>query len=184
MNVITSRPFLFWSLVYIVHYAVVGMIVPGVYISLGGLFFMLGAGVFTMFRYGAKAWEVVFDNLRNKDSEGGDGSHLAIIGVTLLAMGAIYTGCFGLLWIYNGAPTSWSNTAYSALGRHLMGIGFCGLLISPDITKKGLNLPARLWIVAIVILALMMTFIFGVRVGEYRAEVSAEYAMPRISTGG
>lgn len=90
-----------------------------------------------------------------------EGSHLALIGVTLLAAGATYSGTFGMLWTIWGQPSTWTGTPYSAFGRFLTTGGFILLIISPDATKEGIRPPRWYLVAAGVIAVALVAFLLG-----------------------
>ena len=132
----------------------------------GVIVVLLVAGAVTLFRYAPDAWEIVVRGRRAQAAEDGDGSHLAAYGVTLLAAGSCYVGLYGLLWTYIGQPGTWLGTAYSGFGRAIMFAGFGLLFLSPGVTRRGIRLPMKVWVIALIAAALLAAFLLGTRVGD------------------
>ena len=47
------------------------------------------------------------------------GEHLALLGIVLLAAGAFWSGCFGVIWNALGQPPEMTGTAYSLSLIHI-----------------------------------------------------------------
>jgi hypothetical protein len=157
---------LLWSIVAFVGYWSTSAALPGPYFTAAGSLSVLIFGGVTLMRYAPEAWHIVVHQRRNQDAPEGDGSHLAAYGVTLIAAGCVYSGIFGLLWIFAGQPEAWLSTAASGFGRFVQAAGFGLLFFSPDVTKRGLALPPKLWL-ALIAAAIMMVGVFvGVQIGQ------------------
>lgn len=86
------------------------------------------------------------------------------MGITLLALGAVYSGSWGILWNVLGQPAELTGTALSTFGRFVSASGFAFLLSSPDrVILPTLNL--KVWSVILgVVVALIGAFFLGFNV--------------------
>lgn len=159
-----NNTLLWGSLATLLFYATASALLPGQFVSSAVSFALLVFGAVTAQRYVPEAWDVVIHKVRGPNR---DGSHLAVYGVALLALGSVYVGAYGLLWVAMGQPDGWLGTPFSAFGRFMMTAGFALMFISPDVSKRGLRLPARTWVWALVALIALAAFFFGVKVGPY-----------------
>ena len=163
---ITSNRLLGWSVAAFCAYWIVGGLLDGEYLTGFASLLVLVFGALTSIRYTPRAWEVVVNQWRNTDSEDGDGSHLAAYGVALFSNGAVYVGIYGLVWLAMGQPASMLSTALSGFGRAMMGAGLALMFFSPDVSRRGLRLPTKLWFIGIAVVVLLSAFFIGVRVGR------------------
>lgn len=159
----TDNRILFWSLVFAAAYWISGLFIPG-YHSTFASASLLVFGLIALSRYGPEAWKIVVQRHRLSQDDGG-GSHLAAYGVALLSAGAVYQGLFGVLWTWFGQPDEWIATPISGFGRFMMAAGFCLLFFSPDMEAHRLKLPGRLWLIVGAIIALVLAFALGLRIG-------------------
>ena len=154
MTRLASNALVFWFFGLLAFYVVAAVIVPWPYFSAFFAAAQMIAGLIVFGGWVPDAYKVAKD----RDI---DGSHLALLGVTLLAAGSSYSGTFGLLWALAGQPTYWTGTPYSTLGRAFMTAGFVLLIISPDATKEGIR-PPRWYIVAAGVVAVAaIAFVLG-----------------------
>jgi len=137
-----------------------GLFIPSIIFSTVVSLFLLIFGGITFLRYAPSSFEILFKGVRNEDAEG---SHLAALGVTSLALGSVYVGLWSLTWNMYGQPLTWISTPSSLFGRGMMGLGFLLLFISPDVSRKGLKLPDGFLIICLAIIALMIAFFMGTR---------------------
>ncbi len=87
--------------------------------------------------------------------------HMALLGISLLALGSAYSGTFGLLWNFAGQPDNWTGGAMSSFGRALIAAGFACLLISPAQAPRP-RIALGLWaVVAIVGVIVALAFLAG-----------------------
>lgn len=150
----------FWTLIGNALYWLIGAITPNPYVSSAAslLLLLTSAGMFI--RYAPHAWDVVINGLRDA-GEGGQTSHLALYGATLLAFGSCYVGLFGFLWVMADQPTSWLGTPISGFGRAVMSVGFSLMALSPDKTPSGVKLPNLILIVILVVAVAVGSFFAG-----------------------
>jgi len=135
-----------------------GEVMPPTTFSSSVSVFLMIAGVAALTRFFPVAWQVVFHRRRSEDDDGG---HWAAIGVTALALGAVYAGTFNLVWIANGQPMTWIGTPASNLGRGLMAAGFLCLFLSPDTTKNRIGIPSLIWLGVIGVTLTVTAFLLG-----------------------
>jgi len=147
-----------------------GLFIPSLIFSTTVSLFLLIFGGITFLRYAPSSFEILFKGIRNEDAEG---SHLAALGVTSLALGSVYVGLWSLTWNMYGQPLSWISTPSSLFGRGMMGLGFLLLFISPDVSRKGLKLPEGFLIICLAIIALMVAFFMGTKFDNQRTTVIA-----------
>lgn len=146
-----------------VAYWGIGLLVPGGVLSsvVGGA--LLVFGVFAFMRYGRDAYEVVVNGLR---SENGDGSHLAVLGMALIAFGSVYVGGFSVLWNVFDQPQSWLGTVQSSFGRYVMTAGFALMYFSPDVGRPQPNTPPYIWFAIILVCVALVAGLIGLRIGN------------------
>lgn len=142
----------------VLAYLAIASITPEPYVSsaMSLLFFM--GGSFMFLRYVETAYRIVVTGLR---SEAETGSHFAILGATLLSGGAMYSGLFGLIWVYFGQPSGWTATAVSSFGRGMMAAGFWLMFISPDAVDADSRFPMNFWRSVMVVFAIVIAFVAG-----------------------
>lgn len=97
-----------------------------------------------------------------------EGPQLALIGVTTVAAGSVYSGAFGLLWSLSGEPIEWLGTPFSAFGRYVMAIGFALQFLSPEATAERFRPPRWYYLVGLVILIAILSFALGTKWGDAR----------------
>lgn len=155
-----ANQLLMWTLVANVFYWIAGAITPNPYVSSAASLLLLVTSAGMFMRYAPHAFDVVI-NGRRDTGEGGQGSHLALYGATLIAFGSCYVGLFGFLWVMADQPTSWLGTAYSGFGRAVMSAGFALMAFSPDRSVSGVKLPSVLLIVILLIVVAVGSFFAG-----------------------
>lgn len=163
----TNNPLLVRSLAVLAGYWLFGWLIPGQMLStiVSGLLLLFG-GV-TMGRYARDTWRVVVEGKRGES----DGSHLAIFGVFLLAVGSVYSGVFSLTWLWMGQPLDWLSTAFSRFGSFSMACGFVLMFFSPEVTRRGIRLLPNWWLVLIAALVCACMFYFGMRYANHEDEI-------------
>jgi hypothetical protein len=161
---------LFSAIVLVVSYWLSSLIIPGQYVSSAMSGTLLVFGALAFIRYGREAYEVLFNGLR---SERGDGSHMAVLGMALIAGGSVYVGGFGLLWVINERPDTWLGTASSSFGRAMMAVGFALMYLSPDIGRPNDRSPPYLWFLIILTAVALLSYAVGI----YVAGQDAPFAM-------
>lgn len=153
---------LLWTLsVFAAAYWITGVFVPGAQLTALASILLLFGGLITLSQYAPVAWRIVFLKLRNGEIPHGYGAHLAVLGTTLLAAGAVWSGFATALWVYNGSPPAWLDTPYMGFGRYMMAGGFVLAHVSPSMTREGILVTRgwALWLAAITIL------VFGIFLG-------------------
>jgi hypothetical protein len=119
---------------------------------------LLSFGGLNLLFYSATAYRVVVIGDR---SDIDAGSHLAVYGAWLLSFGAVWSGCFRLLWIYYQQPDTWTGTAYSGFGSACMAVGFLHTFLGPQATETGVRVVGTMWIVGAVIIGLCAGMLLG-----------------------
>lgn len=150
----------FWTLVANAIYWLAGAITPDPYASSAASLLLLLSSAGMFFRYAPHAFDVVINGRRDA-GDGGQGSHIALYGATLLAAGSCYIGLFGFLWVLADQPTSWLGTPRSGYGRAVMSAGFAMMALSPDTTPTGIKLPNLLMIMLLLIAVAAGSFFAG-----------------------
>lgn len=148
-------------------YVIGSLFLPGLYMSNFASMSIAIFGGITLMKYLPESYDILINGVRSKTEPG---AHLAVLGTTLLAFGAVYVGAFSLLYFYLDRPANWSGSAWSGFGRFCIGWGFCLMYLSPDVSKDGVRLPSVIWTTAAIVVALLAAYHVGVRVGEYRAQ--------------
>jgi hypothetical protein len=151
---------LVWTLLANVVYWLVGISTPNPYISSASSLALLVTSAGMFLRYAPHAFDVVVNGLRDQ-SEGGQGSHLALYGATLIAAGSCYVGLFGFLWIMADQPETWLGTPMSGYGRAVMAAGFTLMALSPDTTPAGVKMPNFFLILLLIIAVAVGSFFAG-----------------------
>lgn len=159
-------------------YWAAGLLLPSVVFSTFVAVFLLVFGGITFLRYSPTAFDILFRGARSDESEG---SHLAALGVTALALGSVYVGLWSLAWNYFGQPLDWISTPSSLFGRGLMGFGFFLLFFSPDISRKGMRLPDGFLIFCVAVIALVVAFFLGTRFDTNNTVVVTPLAYTAVS---
>ena len=144
----------YWSFSLVIPGGVLSVIVGGA---------LLTFGVFAFMRYGRDAYEVLFNGLR---SENGDGSHLAVLGMALIAFGSVYIGGFSLLWNIFDQPENWLGTAVSAFGRAVTTAGFALMYFSPDVGRPEPRTPPYVWFAIILTCVALAAYLIGTQAGS------------------
>lgn len=144
-----SKHLLRGTLAAVAVYWVAGWVIPDPYLSSTASFALLAFGIAVFARYVPAAWDVLFNN-RRLYTDGRKGSHLAVLGVTMLAAGAIYIGVFGLLWVLADQPDHWLGTSASGFGRALAAGGFWLMYASPDVVNRDMRIPSLAWLFLVI----------------------------------
>jgi len=167
MRRMTSNRLLVGALALVVGYWLVGALpIWSGYMNATVSGLLLIAGALVMASWGKDAYQVVKSGVV-------EGPQLALIGVTTIAAGSVYSGAFGLLWAIAGEPMEWLGTPYSAFGRYTMAIGFVLQFLSPEATAERFRPPRWYYIAGAVVLIAMMSFALGTRWGDARTADSA-----------
>jgi len=161
------------SLLALLAYWTTGYLTPAPWLSSFASLGLLVFSAFSAWRYGMPAFEIVVLGRRSGE-EGAEGSHLAIYGTALIALGSFYIGTFGLLWVYFDQPAHWLGTPASGFGRALAAAGFLMLYSSPDVTRTGIRLPNVIMLTVIALAAMLLAFFLGTQVRDDEAG-SAEH---------
>jgi len=133
------------------------------------------AGLFVMRRYAPQSYEIVILGKRSTE-KGAEGSHLAIYGCFLLALGSVWGGGYSLLYHFMDQPQSWIGTTASGFGRALQAAGFWLVLMSPDVIMKQVKLSSQIWTVALIGIVAAVAFTLG----SWRAgDIPAPYGVAR-----
>lgn len=143
-------------------YWVAGAITPNPYISSAAslMLLMTSAGMFV--RYAPAAFDVVINGLRDT-GDGGENSHIALYGATLVAAGSCYVGLFGFLWVMADQPDNWLGTPFSGYGRAVSACGFALMALSPDKTPAGVRLPNIFLIILLILAVAVGSFFAGTK---------------------
>lgn len=165
----TENKLLTSAVLLVAAYWLSGLIVPGPYISSAMSGALLVFGTLAFMRYGREAYDVLFNGLR---SERGDGSHIAVLGMALIAGGSVYVGGFGLLWVVFDSPDGWLGTAVSSFGRAMIATGFALMYLSPDIGQPQGRTPPYLWFLIVLTAVALLSYTVGIYVAGNDAPLS------------
>lgn len=153
---------LLWSLSFFVAlYWITGFFVPGAQLTALASVLLVFGGLITLSQYAPVGYRIIFHRLRNEGIPQGYGAHLAVLGTTMLATGAVWAGGMSAAYIYNGSPASWLDYPFMGFGRYLMAGGFTLAHISPAMTQDGLRVTWK-WAVWVGTVAALL---FGILVG-------------------
>jgi hypothetical protein len=155
-----NNQLVFWTLIANAVYWLVGLATPIPYVSSAASLVLLVTSAGMFLRYAPSAFDVVVNGRRDA-GEGGQGSHLALYGATLIAAGSCYVGLFGFLWILADQPDSWLGTAQSGYGRAVMSAGFALMALSPDNSPSGIKLPNLFLIILLIVAVAIGSFFAG-----------------------
>lgn len=158
---------LLWILsAFAAAYWVAGVFIPGTQLTALASVLLLFGGLTTLRQYAPVAWRIVFYKLRNEEIPQGYGAHLAVLGTTLLAGGAVWSGFATSLWVYHGAQVAWLDSQFFGFGRYMMAGGFMLAHVSPSMTQDGLSVTRGwvLWVAGLAILA------FGIFLGAFMTQ--------------
>lgn len=144
---------------------IIAPFVPNPYLSSLISFCLLCSALMTFYQYAMPAYRILVLQERYSDGSRGRGSHLAVLGVFLFALGSASSGVYGLWWNFNGQPPDWIGSVPSQFGRSCHVAAFCLMQISPQITTEGLQIKAGWWLIAAIATALVaIGFYFGLQV--------------------
>lgn len=100
------------------------------------------------------AWGVV------RKGEVGAGE-TAVIGISLISGGLMWSGLFSLIWTSYGRPDTWIGPI-SSFGRACGALGMILLFLAPEATRQGIR-PPKWWVILIgVALVALIGFLFGI----------------------
>lgn len=159
---ITGNRLLLLSVLGFAAYWIVGLASPKPYIaSVASLMLLILSGL-TLWRYAPTTARILFFGQRSDDN-GAEGSHLAVYGIFLVAMGLHYSAWYRLVWLYFGTPMEWTNSAYSSAGISTAAVGLCLLYFSPDVSRTEMKTPNTIWLVMMVAAGLLFAFFLGTK---------------------
>lgn len=151
-----NRAMALWAAGLMAIYLTGALIVPWGWFSAFFSAAQMIAGMIVFLGWVPDAWRVFREHRI-------EGSHLALLGVTMLAAGMTYSGAFSLAWAMADRPDAWVGTPFSAFGRALVTGGFILLILSPDATKEGIRRP-HWYVVAISLVAVgVVAFLLGLQ---------------------
>ena len=156
---LTPKALAISALIALAIYVALSFLLPSVIFS--GFFSTLQLGLATavLASYGPDTLKAFRDTIGQGIIAPG---HIALMGITLLALGAVYSGSWGIFWNLMGQPSELTGTALSTFGRFVSASGFAFLLSSPDrVILPTLNL--KVWSVILgVVVALIGAFFLAV----------------------
>lgn len=148
------------SMLGVVGYWILGMVTPDPYVaSVASLVLILSGGLL-VYRYSRATYAIVVEGDRGEDAAD-RGSHLAVYGAWLMAVGAFYSGMFALVWVFAGQPAEWTGTAVSSFGRALMAAGFVLMYLTPDAMRGPIRAPNALLLLVMFLVAVAGAFVAG-----------------------
>lgn len=135
-----------------------GSFLPGSFVSSVASLSLLTFGGLTFSLYAIPAYRVLVHRERD---ELASGSHLNVLGTFLLSAGLLWSGIYGLVWVFMGQPMGWAGTLTSNFGRSMLGLGMFLSYIAPQATETGIQTTVRMWIWGAVIMAFAAGFILA-----------------------
>lgn len=85
----------------------------------------------------------------------------AVIGISLISGGLMWSGLFSLIWTSYGRPDEWVGPI-SSFGRACGAVGMILLFLAPEATRRGIR-PPKWWVVVIgIALVALIGFLFGI----------------------
>ena len=173
------------SMVGVAAYWIGAPFISNPYLSiLCSMLLMIGATL-VLIQYAPDAYRVVVKRWRSNDPGGrGQGSHLAIFGIFIIAFGSVFAGVYALWWAASGQPGSWIGSAAANFGRACHAIGFVLMQVSPNVTRTGIRFT-RSWIVIAIgaTILILIGFWIGVSVRIVEASTSERSWAPFHSNG-
>lgn len=163
MQRITGNSLLIGILGVLITYVAISIIVPSPVFAVGMSVMLMLSAALVCRRYLPTTWDIVVNKLRH----GADNSHLVVFGISLLALGAIYTGVYGISWEYWGRPDAWVGTWYSRLGQLMNISGFLCLAFSPDFSSGPPKLKNAIIVAVLFIVSVTAAFVAGNRSSAY-----------------
>lgn len=163
MQRITGNSLLIGILAVLVTYIAISIIVPSPVFAVGMSIMLMLSAALVCRRYLPTTYDIVINKLRH----GADNSHLVVFGISLLALGAIYTGVYGVSWEYWGRPIEWVGTWYSRLGQLMNISGFLCLAFSPDFSAGPPKLKNAIIVAVLFIVSVTAAFVAGNRSSAY-----------------
>lgn len=160
MNRFISNHLLFVSVLLVIAYWLAATLTPNPYISRAASLMVTISAAAMLARYAPVAYKILFDRLRSDDA-GGENSHLAVYGATLIAGGSVWWGVYRLVFSWMGSPVEWLGNSFSGFGPAVVACGFILLFISPDSIGPGIMVRTRFWQMTALILALLAAFLLG-----------------------
>lgn len=151
---IKTNPLMVWTMLLLAAYWSAAALLPGSWVNSFTSAALLVAGGIVVTTSLPESYQII------KRGTIGPGQ-LAVIGISVLAIGSIYSGAFGVLWAWAGYPKGWVGTAVSAFGKMLHVIGFALVYLSPDATAQGIKRPPLLVLGLGVLVIAAMSFILG-----------------------
>lgn len=139
-------------------YWIIGLSLPGKFISVAVAVALFTFGALTFYQYTPSAYRILF---RQERSDHAKGSHLAAYGVWLIAAGAVWSGTFSVLWHWYSQPETWLSTPWSGFGRAMISGGFFLMYIAPEEAAEGIRINAPLWIAAAIATGLALGTVIG-----------------------
>lgn len=164
MNKFLSNHLLSVSIFMIIAYWVLAGIIPAPNASRAASLMVTISAAAMFGRYAPAAYKILFERLRS-DDVGGENSHLAVYGATLVAGGSVLWGVYRLVFSWMGSPVEWLGNSFSGFGPAVVACGFILLFISPDSIGPGIMIRTRFWQMTALILALLASFLIGQKFG-------------------
>jgi len=163
MQRITGNSLLIGTLGVLITYVAISIIIPSPVFAVGMSVMLMLSAALVCRRYLPTTWDIVVNKLRH----GADNSHLVVFGISLLALGAIYTGVYGISWEYAGRPDAWVGTWYSRLGQLMNISGFLCLAFSPDFSAGPPKLKNAIIVAVLFAVSVVAAFVAGNRSSVY-----------------
>lgn len=163
MQRITGNSLLIGILGVLITYVAISIIVPSPVFAVGMSVMLMLSAALVCRRYLPTTWDIVVNKLRH----GADNSHLVVFGISLLAVGAIYTGIYGVAWEYADRPAAWVGTWYSRLGQLMNISGFLCLAFSPDFSAGPPKLKNAIIVAVLFAVSVTAAFVAGNRSSSY-----------------
>lgn len=105
-----------------------------------------------------------------------DDGRVATIGLSLISMGFVWSGLFGLAWNFYSRPDDWIGI-WSSFGRSMSALGVLLVFYAPEAARDRIR-PPNWWLILITIIFMLMV---GVLFG---ATLSKELSISNYDTSG
>jgi hypothetical protein len=151
--ILSTNRLLVWGAALFAIYFAVGALVDGVWYSVVVSACLFVSGIMVAARAVPDAVQIV------KNDQVGPGE-LAVIGLALLSVGAVWSGGGNMVYAAYGRPDGWIGSTLS-LGRAMMALGFFTFFLSPEATSQGVRWPRWYVLLSAAIIVACVSFLAG-----------------------
>lgn len=103
---------------------------------------------------------------------------IAVIGISLMVCGMIWTGLFSIIYYLAGRPDSWVGPV-SSFGRGSASMGMLLLFLAPEATREGLRSPRPIVIMIALLLTAVVAFGLGLTFADSKIMQTSTFEWAR-----